>query len=233
MPVCFNNLQFPENMIPTLKDLLQQLNWLPLEAGVLAFFITGSALVLIRDWRVSVGALALQYLALGFALSRLVRPEVAFAKVLVGLFISLMLYLSARQSGWRRQPGGLRTLLGQRSVAGEAFPPGRAFRLMALLLVAVSAISMSQTYLIAPLPAAASIAVYWLIMIGLLILVLSENPLKAGQGLFTALAGFELWFTTTEGSLLVMGLLGGVGLLLALTTGYLAAIRGVAREEDF
>ncbi len=220
-------------MIPTFKDLLQQLNWLPLEAGVLILFITGGVLTLIRDWRVSTGALALQYLAVGFVLSQLIRPEIAFAKVLVGLFVSLMLYLSARQSGWRRQPGGLRALFGQRSVAGEAFPPGRAFRLMALLLAAVAAISMSQTYPLSNLPAAASMAVYWLVMIGLLILILSENPLKAGQGLLTALTGFELFFATIESSLLMTGLLGIVNLLLAMTTGYLSTVRGVAIEEDF
>ncbi len=220
-------------MIPTFKDLLQQLNWLPLEAGVLVFFITGGVLVLIRDWRVSIGALALQYLVLGFVLSRLIRPEIAFAKVLVGLFVSLMLYLSARQSGWRRQASGLRALFGQRSVAGEAFPPGRAFRLMALLLAAVAAISMSQTYPLSNLPAAASMAVYWLVMIGLLILILSENPLKAGQGLLTALTGFELFFATIESSLLMIGLLGIVNLLLAMTIGYLSTVRGVAIEEDF
>jgi len=224
-------------LIPSFRDILSQLNWIPLELGALVFFITGSLLVLIRDWRVSVGALMLQYLTLGFVLSRLVRPEIAFAKVLVGAFISLMLYLSARQSGWRRQltfsAHGLRTLFGLRTAAGEAFPPGRAFRLMALLLVGVAAFSLAQTYPIFNLPAAVSIAVYWLVMIGLLILILTENPLKVGQGLLTAIIGFELWYTTIEGSLLVVGLWGIVNLLLALAVGYLAAVRGVVLEEDF
>jgi len=220
-------------MIPGFEDLLQQLNWLPLEAGALVFFVTGSVLILIRDWRVSIGALTLQYLAMGFTLSRLIRPEIAFAKVLVGLFVSLMLYLSARQSGWRHQTSGLRALFGQRSAAGEAFPPGRAFRLMALLLAAVAAISMSQTYPLANLPAAVSMAIYWLVMIGLLILILSENPLKAGQGLLTLFTGFELFFAVIESSLAMIGLLGIINLLLAMTIGYLSAVRGVAVEEDF
>jgi len=220
-------------MIPGFEDLLQQLNWLPLEAGALVFFVTGSALILLKDWRVSIGALALQYLAMGFTLSRLIRPEIAFAKVLVGLFVSLMLYLSARQSGWRRQPGGLRAIFRQRSVAGEAFPPGRAFRLMALLLAIVAAISMSPTWPLSTVPAAVSVAIYWLAMIGLLILILSENPLKVGQGLLTVFTGFELFFATIDNSLLMIGLLGVVNLLLAMTIGYLAAVRGVAAEEDF
>ncbi len=224
-------------LIPSFRDILSQLNWIPLELGVLAFFITGSFLVLIRDWRVSVGTLMLQYLILGFALSRLVRPEIAFAKVMVGLFVTLMLYLSARQAGWRQEPNfrahGLRVLFGLRTVAGEAFPPGRAFRLMALLLIGVVSFSLSQTYPISNLPTAVSIAVYWLLMLGLLVLILSENPLKVGSGLLTAITGFELWYTTLEGSLLVVGLWGIVNLLLALSVGYLAAVRGVILEEDF
>lgn len=204
---------------------------------MLLFFFTGSVLVLVRDWRASVGALLLQYLTLGFALTRLVRPEIAFVKLLVGLFICFMLYLSARQAGWRHRltfwSHGLRALLGPRTVAGEVFPPGRAFRLMATVLMAVAAFSLAQSYPIGGLPAAISVAVYWLSLVGLLILMLTENPLKIGQGLLTGIAGFELWYTTLEGSLLLVGLWGVVNLLLALVVGYLAAVRGVILEEDF
>jgi len=68
---------------------------------------------------------------------------------------------------------------------------------------------------------------------GLLILILTEDPLKIGQGLLTAIIGFELWYTTLERSLLIVGLWGAVNLLLALAIGYLMAVRGVKLEEDF
>jgi hypothetical protein len=223
--------------IPDLNDILNYLNIFPLELSVLFFLITGSTLVLIRDWRASVGALLFQYLTMGFVLARLVRPEIAFVKVLVGLFICLMLYISARQASWRHRltfaSHGLRAVWGTRTIAGRVFPPGRAFRLMVLLLIAVTAISLAQTYPISNLVSTVSIAVYWLILIGLILLVLTEDPLKIGQGLLTAITGFELWYTTLEGSLLVVGLWGVVNLLLALAVGYLAAVRGVVLEEDF
>ena len=223
--------------IPDLHSLLQRLAWIPLDALLVVFLFTGGVLLLVRDWRASIGALVLQYLTMGFVLARLVRPEIAYAKVLVGLFVCLMLYLSARQASWRHRltfgSHGLRALLGTRAVGGEVFPPGRTFRLMAALLMAVTAFSLAPSYPIPGLPASVATGVYWLALVGLLLLVLTENPLKVGQGLLTAITGFELWYTTLERSLLVVGLWGVVNFLLALVVGYLVAVRGVNLEEDF
>jgi len=220
-----------------LRELLNLLNRLPLELFVLLFFLTGGVLILLRDWRASVMALLAQYLAMGLVLARLVRPEVAMAKVLVGLFICLMLYLSASQASWRRQQTftqhGPRALLAQRNLTGGVFPSGRTFRLMAMLLLSVTTFSLAQTYPISNLPLIVSIAIYWLTLAGLLILILTEEPLKIGQGLLTTITGFELWYTTLEESLLVVGLWGAVNLLLALAIGYLTAVRSINLEEDF
>lgn len=221
----------------SLQAILSSIQTIPLELPVLLLFLTGSLLVLIRDWRVSIVALLAQYLAMGLVLAHLVRPEIAFAKVLVGLFICPMLYLSARQAGWRYQltfsQFGLRALLGQRTLTGEAFPPGRAFRLFLLLLLGVTTFSLAQTYPIDNLPQVVSVAVYWLAATGLLILMLTEESLKLGHGLLTAIIGFELWYTTLEQSLFIVGLWGAVNLLLALAVGYLTAVRGVKLEEDY
>lgn len=223
--------------IPSLADLINQFNWIPTEVAILLFLLTGSVLVLLSDWRASIMALLIQYLTMGFALSHLVRPEIAFAKVLIGVFACLMLYLSARQAGWRYQltflSHGFQALLGKRTIAGEVFAPGRAFRVMAVLLMAVAAFALAQSYPVAGLPQNVSVSVYWLTLSGLLLLLLTENPLKAGLGLLTMLTGFELWYTTLEGSLLIVGLWGIVNLLLALVVGYLSAVRGVVLEEDF
>lgn len=223
--------------IPTLAQILQQLAWVPIELPIILTFITASVLILFRDWRASIFALLLQYLAMGFVLSHLVRPEVAFAKVLVGIFACLMLYLSARQAGWRYRltffSHGFRALWGKRTVGGEVFPPGRAFRLMTILLMAVMAFALAQSYPISGLPEVVSMGVYWLTLAGLLLLLLTEDPLKTGLGLLTIITGFELWYTTLEGSLVVVGLWGIINLLLALAVGYLSTVRGVVLEEDF
>ncbi len=224
-------------IFPSLADVFAFLRAFPLEYSTLIFFLTGSLILLVRDWRVSVAALVVQYLALGAGLVHVVRPEIAAAKVLVGLFIGLMLYLSARQAGWRHRltisAHGIKALMGTRLVGGEVFPPGRVFRLLVTLLLMVTAVSLAQTYPIGELPGAAAIGVYWLVLVGATVLTLSENPLKVGQGLLTAITGFELWYTTLEGSLLMVWLWGAVNLLLALAVGYLAIIRSGETEEDF
>ena len=210
---------------------------IPLDVPVIIFFITGTILILIRDWRVSIAALLIQYLVMGVILVQLVRPEIAVIKVFVGLIICPMLYLSARQASWRRQltfsRDGLRALIGTRTVAGEVFPPGRTFRLMGVLLLAVAAVSLARTYPLPLLPSAVIISVYWLALTGAFILMLTEEPLKVGQGLLSIFIGFELWYTVLEGSLILIGLWGIVNLLLALAIGYLTVVRGVNLEEDF
>jgi hypothetical protein len=84
--------------IPSLREVLHLINQIPTATAILIFFVTGSVLILIRDWRASIAALLVQYIVLGLLLARLVRPEIAMTKLLVGLFTCLMFYLSARQA---------------------------------------------------------------------------------------------------------------------------------------
>lgn len=221
------------------------------------FLLTSSSLVLIRDWRISIMTVLFQYLTMGIVLAQLIRPEVAFAKVLVGLFVCFMLYLSARQAGWRRYLTATRNHPRTKYLSNLGLPlnwtqpfisPARTFRLMAILLIGVTTFSLAQTY---PMPAieqfspasseptssalsfTLSLAVYWLSLSGLLIVLLTDEPLKTGQGLLCMLMGFELWYSILESSLLLVGIWGGVNLLLALVIGYLTTVRSVILEEDF
>lgn len=220
-----------------LKDLVTFLSQLPPATAVSIFFVTGSILALIRDWRVSIVTLLIQYLALGMTLIHLVRPEIAVAKVLVGVIICPMLYLSARQASWRRRLTRIhdqfRPVVGRRTLANDVFPSGRSFRLIAVLLLAVVTFSLARSYPLSVLPSVVSIAIYWLVLVGLFVLMLTEEPLKIGQGLLTALTGFELWYTTLEARLVLVGMWGAINLLLALVIGYLTVARAVNLEEDF
>ena len=66
-------------------------------------------------------------------------------------------------------------------------------------------------------------ACYWLALVGLLVMILTAEPLKAGLGLLTFMAGFELFYAALESSLSVVGLLGIVNLFMALAIAYLAS----------
>jgi len=206
------------------------------ELAVIGLLVTGALIVLVRDWRVTILALLSQYVLAGLILSRLVLPEIALIKVLVGALICPMLYLAARQSGW--------SLL---SVAGAAGRPLRAghpdgagddvfraslpFRLMMVVLGFLVAIVLTQAQPPPAVPLDVGLGSYWLMAVGSLILILTEAPLKAGPGLLTAFTGFDLIYTPLEHSLVMVLLLAVIDLLLTLAVTYLAVVRGTRTLE--
>ena len=226
-----------------LRDVLALINTFPLVMFGAIFFATMAILVVLQNWQLSLGALLLQYLVLGIILAQLIRPDLAFVKVLVGLFVCFMLFLSARRAHWRanwysnlRKDLVFARNLEQIAVhpqlrSNDDFPPGHAFRIMLTLLIAVTSITLANTYPIDPLPFGGSMVVYCLCLNGLLILMLSEAPFKVGQGVLSILIGFELWFTVLESSLLMASLLATVNILIALAFGYLSIVHSPVFDE--
>jgi hypothetical protein len=212
--------------LPSLYEVIDQLGFITRELAIVGLFLTGGIIVVVRDWRASLLALLGQYLLAGLVLSGMVLPEVALIKVLIGALICPMLYLAARQAGWgagQNKPAD--------SKQRELFPVGPAFRLLAATLMGLLAMALSQSYPPPVIPSGVGLASYWLMLIGLLILMLTEHPLKAGQGLLTVIIGFELLYTTIERSLAMVWLLAVVNLLLALAIAYLIVARNVSSSE--
>ncbi len=221
--------------MPSLYEILNQLQFITRELAVLGLFVTGGVMVLLRDWRASLLALLGQYLLAGLVLSRLLLPEIALIKVLIGALICPMLYLAARQAGWR---AGRKLLPSSGNTSNmtpaqdSLFPGGLAFRLLAVTLMVLLAAALSRRYPLPAIPPDAGMGSYWLILIGLLILMLTEEPFKAGQGLLTAIIGFELFYTSIERSLAMVWLWAVVNLLLALAIAYLTVVRGAGPSEE-
>lgn len=216
--------------MPEAKELLQMLEVVR-EVGVIGSLITGALILLVRDWRVILLALLGQYLAVGVILSQLIPPEIALIKVLVGALICPMLYLAARQSGWSVLA---KVDLAQQSFSGEVASmrdplpwTGLAFRTLVLCLVFVLATVLIRDYPLPGTPPDVGLSCYWLMLVGVVVLMLSEQPLLAGPGLLTALTGFELLYSLLESSLVIMFLLAGVNLLLTAAISYLAAVQGL------
>lgn len=238
--------------MPTLPQILSQFQSISQEAALLGLFVTASLILVGRDWRTLILALLVQYILVGLVLAQLVRPDIATLKVMIGAFICPILFLSARQvsvrglpAGWSVTPAPLRRpKWWQRSLAimaslirGQKRRRSRAatgfmFRIFAALLMMLVAINLSQTVALPGLPPNVNTAVFWLILAGLTTLALTEDPIKVGHGLFTALVGFELFYTTLESSLLLTGLWGAINLLIALAIGYLTVVKGTGLEEE-
>lgn len=240
--------------MPTLPEILDQLQFISQEAALLGLFVTASIILVGRDWRSLILALLVQYILVGLVLSRLVRPDIATLKVLIGAFICPILFLSARQvsvtglapnlagqpshfvnraGSWRRHAYLIvaSLLKGQDRRRGPA-ATGFMFRVFGALLMILVAINLSNAIALPGLPTSVNTAVFWLILAGLVTLALTEDPIKVGHGLFTALVGFELFYATVESSLLLTGLWGAINLLIALAIGYLAVVKGTGLEEE-
>lgn len=211
--------------MPTLSEIIARLSFLTASPAIAGLVVTASLIVVVRDWRVSLAALSAQYLAVGFLLTRLITPEVAAVKTLVGALICPILYLTARRvrRGRQRNKDGP----SPPSTSWQVFPMGLPFRLLAVVLTGLVANSLLNSYPLPEVPRDIGLACYWLALMGLLTMILSAEPLKAGLGLLTFMAGFELFYAALESSLSVVGLLGIVNLFMALAIAYLALAREV------
>jgi len=282
--------------VPTLPDVLAKLSFLTATPAIAGLVITASLIVVIRDWRFSLAALLGQYVLVGLLLTRLIQPEVALTKVLIGALVCVVLYLTARPVGvsgdgvlsprrpepfvpgpctcrpWSfgpvlrpyrtkcprtKGPGQVPKDQGPvegskegpileqeaaengrsplRAIRGGASLAGFSFRLLAALFVGLAVYSLSKYYSLPKVPSDIGFACYWLASLGLLVLMLTEEPLKAGMGLLTVITGFELFYAALEHSLSVAGFLGIANFLIALAIAYLtpstALRRSLSRAE--
>jgi hypothetical protein len=164
-----------------------------------------------RDWRSSIGGLALQYIGV-FLLVIISWPlEMAVAKMLAGWMAGVILWVAMTYvpDAWPD--------------AEKSIKFGAIFRVLAALILALAVTSLilqTETWL-----STISTPVRWgsfmLIGMGLLQLSLTSHPLKVIIGLLTALSGFEIIYAAIETSTLVTGLLAGITLALALVGAYL------------
>ena len=236
-----------------MTDFLSALSGLSSTTVLIALVVVPSLLVILADWRALSVLLGAEYVLIGVFLivSRIegFPAELAIVKTLVGVMIVPVLYISARRARWGKNPDEeeddeiktpqQRFEWLRAPGPSTALRTGLALRAIVALLGAAVALSLALRN---PIQFAASqassrditIATFVLIGQGLLNIALNENPLKAGLGLLTVTAGFELFFVLVEPSLLVVALLGFVNLIIALALSYLVTAwatrpRGVPR----
>lgn len=219
---------------PTVFEWIDRLDFLRgLPAAYLAL-ISALIVVVLWDWRLAVLALALQYLAVGLLYVDVLDPRLAIIKVLVGWFICLMLYFTARQIKWGRIPQdvGPEEAVHTRNerhirLGPLSLPNNAPFHIFVGLMVALAALTMAGRPAFR-LPAASepmNVAVFGLSGLGLVGLSLTREPLKAGMGLLIFMSGFQLFYNTLEQSVAMLVFLAIGDLVLTLVIAYLTQAR--------
>ncbi len=211
-----------------MPDILKTLSSVPGIAVLIGLLIAAALLVVLVNWRLLVLALGALYLLVGLMLTRVVPLELAAVKALVGVMISPVLYITARRVHWGHIDEGEDEADTEQPHARLSWliSPGLPMRLLAALLTLVLSLSLALRN---PLPITGdpiisrdfTIGAFGLVLLGLLNVALNENPLKAGIGILTLLAGFELFYTAIEPTLTIVGLLGLTNLIIALAIAYL------------
>jgi hypothetical protein len=211
--------------MPTLADLLSRVSFLAAMPAVMGLFLTAGVLVVSREWRLNVTALALQYFFVVLLLTRQIRMEVAAVKGLIGWMICMVFYVTERRIASVQQDQAKRDDTAPPSSRRWTMSARGSFSLLAAILVGVAAYAAALRI---PLPEVApdiSLACYVLASFGILLIGLSETPMQVGLGTLMVISGFDLFYVALEPSLAVAGLLGAVSFIVALVASYLRAVQ--------
>ena len=166
-----------------------------------------------RQWLVNMGALALQYGMVFLLLITFRNPSLGIIKLLVGLMVTLVLYLTLVSLG-TLQP--LQYIF--------RFSLGEIFRGLAgiFMIIAVTLFTPGLRTEVFPLTSLPVLtASLGLVILGLLQLGMITEPLYVIIGLLTFLSGFELLYGSMEFSTVLEALFAAVNLGLALVGAYI------------
>jgi hypothetical protein len=179
--------------------------------AVILVCLTSIYILVSRDWRYCIGALAVQYIGVFLLVHASWPLEMAIAKMLAGWMAGAILGIAMANVSdtWRDSEKSIKF--------------GLIFRILAALILALTITSLvlhTTTWL--PM---INIPILWgsfiLIGLGLLQISLTSHPFRVIIGLLTSISGFEIIYAAIETSTLVTGLLAGVNLGLALVGTYI------------
>lgn len=222
---------------PTIFDWLE--TFAPLRGYPAAYIVIACAaiVVLFLDWRLALAALAAQYLVAGLLFVDLLDPRLAIIKILTGLFVCLIVYLTARQIDYGHIPSDLtdeeRARLKDRSSArlGRWRVPALLLRRLAAVIAAFVIITIAIGLFDFRLPGIPdglehlNVAMVGLVVLGLAGVLAGGEPLPLGMAFFTFLTGFELFFHVFDQTVTALLAFAALQFVAALAISYLAQMR--------
>jgi len=226
--------------VPILGDLLSRAMFLAAMPAGVGALVTAVLLVVSQDWRLNVLALAAQYFFMTLLMTQVVRVELAAVKGLIGWVICVVFYLTEQQA----QSMASTTGSGEPMTVREWFTARveawrqtgisaqAAFSLMAAVVVGVTVYVALPSVPLPEVSTSVALVCYFLVGMGILLLGLSRDPLRAGIGMLMILSGFDLFYVALEPSLVVTGLLGSINFVIALGAAFLKAGEAVTADQE-
>lgn len=191
--------------------------------AVALILATATTILISQDWRISLAALALQYLAAFWLVTRHLPLAMGSVKLIAGWMIVATLGMTRLS---------LSTLDNQ--MEDTFWFRGRWFRIILMGIVGLIAAGSSlQIEAVIPglgLPVIAGSMI--LIGAGVVHLGVTSDLLRVTLGLLTLLAGFEILYAALESAILVTGLLAVVNLGLGILGSYLLIAGSFPLESE-
>lgn len=210
--------------MPSLDDLARAFAAVSTFQLLIGLLFSVAIVMLFADWRISLLALALQYIFVAILLSTLIPLQIAAVRMIAGGLVATMFYITARRVKTRRRrqrdPNDSFFEEPLRGVFWMNLP----FRIIALALVALSVIALSGQFVVLNAPTLFWVTGLWLAMGGLVTIALTRDALKLGMGLLFFTSGFGIIYLSIDNSLLIYALLVVADLVIALAISHIASV---------
>ncbi|MCZ2127054.1 MAG: hypothetical protein LC099_04680 [Anaerolineales bacterium] len=199
--------------------LFDILSW----AAVGLAFLAASTLLVSRDWRISLGALALQYFAAFWLITRHLPFAMGSVKLISGWMVVAILGMTRYNLGELDDDS-----------RDSFFLRGAAFRFVLTAVAALVALGATPRIEAAIPGLGLPVIAGGLILVGAGVahLGLTDDPLRVALGLLTLISGFEILYAAVESAILVAGLLALINLGLGLSGAYLLLAGSVPFAEE-
>ena len=184
---------------------------------------TSATILISRDWRVPLGALAVQYIAAFWLVTRHLPFVMGSAKLITGWMVVAALGMTRLGLTSTEESADETSLL-----SGRWF---RATLIGIVALVSIGATSRIETS-IPGLGLQVIAGSLILIGAGVIHLGVTSDVLRVTLGLLTMLTGFEILYAAVESSILVAGLLALTNLGLGIVGSYLLIAGSIPLETE-
>jgi hypothetical protein len=190
---------------------------------IASLVLLGAVIVVVRNWRITLPVMIVQYVLVGILLARSIQPGLALIVIIAGIIVCAALSIAAqRVDDFHASRGESIAIERVQRVTLRTLPTQVFVRIAAAMLVVTVAFAASTRY---PLPGAArefAVVAYALGACSLVAIGMSSEVLSSGIALLLFISAVELAYLPLEQNIDISILLGFLTLSVGIVVAYLA-----------